>query len=144
MTMDVKIRKALPEDAGQIGALLAELRHGYPEEQVRWNIDELSRNEHDALIVAVSGDTVLGLAHLHTATLIHEPAKIARVAALIVRGGYRRQGIGSALMASLERLATESGCSSMDLTSSSDRDEAHRFYKSLGYTEKSRRFVKEL
>jgi N-acetylglutamate synthase-like GNAT family acetyltransferase len=144
MIDNVRIRKASLEDAREIGHLLAQLGHAYAEEGVRSNIEALSRNENDVLVVAESGPTLVGLAHLHVARLIHEPDRVARVAALVVRSDWRRKGIGRALMASLEKLAIEAGCSSVELTSSTRRDDAHIFYESLGYAQKSWRFAKEL
>lgn len=144
MNRELKIRDALPEDAGQIGVLLAELRHGYPDELVRKNVEALLGSEHDTLVVAESGDTILGMAHLHTARLIHEPERIARVAALVVKSNSRRKGIGRAIMERLEELAIQAGCAGLELTTSLGRDEAHLFYQSLGYKELSKRFVKQL
>ncbi|HJD23807.1 MAG TPA: GNAT family N-acetyltransferase [Firmicutes bacterium] len=45
----------------------------------------------------------------------------------------RRQGVGRALLGELERRAVEAGCSQMLLVTESDREEAHRFYESMGF-----------
>jgi len=140
----VRIRRALPKDAGEIAPLLAQLGYSCTEETVRSNVEAISRSEADALIVAESDRTLVGLAHMHTALMIHEPVRVARVVALVVGSDSRRQGIGRALMASLEELAVGAGCSAVEMTSSTHRDAAHAFYESLGYKEKSKRFVKEL
>jgi GNAT superfamily N-acetyltransferase len=144
VTESLKIRQACREDAPQISQLLAELGHGYNQGLVWSNVEALSCDQNDALVVAESGSTLLGLAHLHVARLIHEPHRVGRVAALVVRSGWRRKGIGRALMASLEKLALQAGCSTIELTSSTHRDGAHLFYESLGYAKKSWRLVKEL
>jgi GNAT superfamily N-acetyltransferase len=52
---------------------------------------------------------------------------------VIVDETHRRLGIGAALMGELERLALKSGCSYVILVTESDREDARRFYSSLGF-----------
>ena len=52
---------------------------------------------------------------------------------VIVDAEWRRQGIGSALMCELERLATERNCGYVIFVTEVERTDAHRFYESLGY-----------
>ena len=139
-----RIRRAVPDDASQIVPLLAQLGYRCTDEVVRSNAEEISSSTADALIVAEHGGELVGLAHMHTARMIHEPRPVARVTALVVRTDCRRQGVGRALLESLEELAVHDGCSAVEMTSSTRRAAAHAFYESLGYREKSRRFVKEL
>lgn len=47
---------------------------------------------------------------------------------LVTASSYRSRGVGSALLAELERRAREQNCALVDLDSGVDRHNAHRFY----------------
>ena len=64
---------------------------------------------------------------------------------VIVDGDCRRDGIGSALMRELEERALKADCSYIIFVTETTRDEAHRFYASLGYeTDAYKGFKKRL
>ncbi len=54
---------------------------------------------------------------------------------VVVAESARGKGVGRALMDEIESRAREGGCAFVSLISSSFRDDAHRFYESLGYGE---------
>jgi GNAT superfamily N-acetyltransferase len=56
------------------------------------------------------------------------------VAGLVVDEKYRGRGIGRALMQHAEAWAREHGCATVSLRSNVIRNEAHAFYKGLGYS----------
>ncbi|MBB4286431.1 GNAT family N-acetyltransferase [Roseospira goensis] len=57
----------------------------------------------------------------------------AEVESVHVRSDMRGQGIGAALMAHVVALARAQGCGMLQLTSDGSREDAHRFYKRLGF-----------
>ena len=64
---------------------------------------------------------------------------------VVVDGASRRKGVGSQLMAELERRAAERSCSYIIFVTEQDRTTAHRFYESLGYSpDKYKGFKKKL
>jgi len=64
---------------------------------------------------------------------------------VVVDQENRRRGVGSRLMAELERHATERGCSYIIFVTEHERTAALRFYESLGYSpDKYRGFKKRL
>ena len=64
---------------------------------------------------------------------------------VIVDKGSRRRGVGKRLMLELERRAVDRGCTYIIFVTEQARDEAVRFYQSLGYDpEKYRGFKKRL
>jgi GNAT superfamily N-acetyltransferase len=140
----VNIREAVVGDARKIAILLKEL--GYPNtiEFAKAKIKELSNSKIDFVYVAEVDDKVVAFAHLHIAKMMHEPGKLSRVMAIVVSKDYKRVGIGEKLMFFLEDKARDAGCIKMELTSSSHRRGAHKFYKNLGYIEKPKRFLKKL
>lgn len=52
---------------------------------------------------------------------------------VIVSSRYRRQGIGTNLMRSIEEVAAERDCLYIMFVSSSARTDAHQFYEAIGY-----------
>ena len=57
----------------------------------------------------------------------------ARVGDVVVATARRGRGIGGAMMAEAMRLAAEAGCCKLSLSSSIRGEDAHRFYRSLGF-----------
>jgi GNAT superfamily N-acetyltransferase len=54
------------------------------------------------------------------------------------------RGVGRVLVAHVEERARREGCVQLELSSSDRREDAHAFYRRLGFDDVSRRFVKEL
>lgn len=52
---------------------------------------------------------------------------------MVVGSEFRRQGVGSAIMREMERLAVERGCRYIIFVTESNRTGAHQFYASIGY-----------
>ena len=144
ITKDIRIRKAVVKDAAQISSLLGEL--GYPNTKAfaQEKISKLVKSDNDTVIVADVDGKVIGIAHLHIAELFHEPGKLGRIMAMVVNKNCRQAGIGQRLMNSLETTARNLGCSKMEVTSASHRNDAHKFYLGLGYIENPKRFIKML
>ena len=138
------IRQASKADAPSIGVLLGEL--GYPQRAgfVEDKISLLARQEDDSTLVAELDGEIVGVAHLHVAPVLHESGHLGRVTALVVTRDRRHMGIGKALMSSLDTAARQAGCTKMEITSGTQRDGAHEFYKHLGYCQKPKRFLKSL
>ncbi len=136
------IRKAVVEDADQIVGLLKELGYQNKPEFAQSKIAELSQGDKDFVLVAEMDGKVIGVAYLHIVELFYEPGRLGRIMAFVVTNNYRRLGVGRKLMTSLETMARNAGCIMMEITSGIHRNDAHAFYKKLGYTEKPRRFVK--
>lgn len=70
-------------------------------------------------------------------TVIHHinrrGTKRAQIESVHVRGDFQGQGIGKKLMQFAIELAQEAGCGIVQLTTDKNRDDAHRFYKNLGF-----------
>jgi GNAT superfamily N-acetyltransferase len=81
-------------------------------------------------------------ARVHTRVERDEP--VGRLIALVVDAHARGLGVGRALVAHVEERARPEGCVQLDLSSSDRREDAHAFYRRLGFDDASRRFVKDL
>jgi GNAT superfamily N-acetyltransferase len=142
----VDVRRAADGDAAPIAECLAELGYGTSARLVAARLQAWANSPDDAVFVAAdaSSGQVLGAASVHIIPLLHAPGGLARLTALAVRAVAHRRGVGRQLVAAAEAFARQAGCPRLEVTSGSERAPAHAFYRSLGYAERSRRFIKQL
>jgi GNAT superfamily N-acetyltransferase len=86
----------------------------------------LPRKDGSFYLVAWEGDEPRGHAHL----ALTDPPEVQNVEVL---ERYRRQGIGTALMAAAEREAAARGYDRLTLTVSTDKPDVQALYERLGY-----------
>ncbi|MFC1920607.1 GNAT family N-acetyltransferase [Chloroflexota bacterium] len=86
------------------------------------------------LIVAEENGEIIGTTMLMIVpNLSHNALPWAAVENVVVDEGYRRKGTGKLMMDYCQARAKEAGCYKIQLLSNKARNEAHRFYLSLGY-----------
>ena len=125
------------DDADAVATLCGQL--GYPADarSIRRRFAHIYGYADHALFVAcVAGAAVVGWVHAHGKRLL-EVEPFAEIGGLVVDSAYRGRGVGRALMAEAERWALDRGYAEIILRSRSDRAEAHRFYKGIGYAQVS-------
>jgi len=142
--VSVSVRDAGPADATAVAMLLGELGYPSSEEEFGSRLEAFSRVDGTHLVVAEEGGEVVGLAAMQVMPLVHRDLPVARITAMVVRSDRRGAGLGRRLEDELERIARGEGCGRIDLTSRHHRNEAHAFYRVLGFEETSLRFVKDL
>lgn len=141
------VRRARPEDAGDVEALYRELVPGDPNIRVApEHVAALERDAHNHLLVAELAGELVGSAFM---TLCLDPMYGSQpygvVENVIVRASRRSLGGGRGLLAEVERLARAAGCTKLMLLSTSTRSGAHAFFTRLGFDgERKRGFVKYL
>ena len=67
-----------------------------------------------------------------------------RILALVTSSTARRRGIGRALIATAEKDFEQRGIRRVSLDTRLTREDAHKFYESLGYERNGFRFTKDL
>ena len=94
--------------------------------------------------VAEREGQIVGYAELHAYIATADDRRDGRLTALAIDPSARRSGVGTALLAEVERAARLLGCEAIVLDSSVWRDDAHAFYRKNGFSEKAhaRRFVR--
>lgn len=103
----------------------------------------VGESKFDSLYVCVEDGEILGLLGFRVRENLEEVSKFGEVSAIVVYPDGRRRGVGRFMMDYAEKLAKELGCKGMWLVSGFGREEeAHRFYKELGYHINGYRFVK--
>ena len=138
------LRSAMIADADDVARLLTEL--GYPceiDEAVE-RIDAIAANDRQALVLARRDGAVCGLVALDFMYYLPLGTITCRVTALVVTPTAQGLGIGRQLLKEAERRARGGGASRIELTSGSQRTEAHAFYRACGYKDSSVRFVKQM
>ncbi|MBT0771861.1 GNAT family N-acetyltransferase [Kineosporia sp. J2-2] len=148
---DIRFRRATRSDVPAVVGLLADDRLGAQRESP----DDLAlyeraftRVEQDPNQLLVVGDRdgrVLATAHLtFVPGLSRRGATRAIVEAVRVSGTERGSGLGTALMRWALDECRSRGCDLVQLTSDLSREDAHRFYRRLGFVQSHAGFKYQL
>ncbi len=126
------IRLASAADIAQLPRLLDQL--GYPcrSEELAVRFARLYGRDDHRLLVSDANGHLTGMCHLQRIVLIASDG-YAEVHALVVDARHRRQGIARALLQDARWHARDMGATRMRLRSGLRREEAHRFYRAVGY-----------
>ena len=138
-----EVREAKNSDVPRLLELIHELGHEIDEKHLRKNLKAL-RDTGEAPLVATLGKRVVGMCGISARVVIHRPAPLGRITALIVSKHAQRHGIGRMLVEAAENWMRARGCRLVEVTSNDRRAEAHAFYRHLGYERTSMRFAKSL
>ncbi|HEY1122901.1 MAG TPA: GNAT family N-acetyltransferase [Haloferula sp.] len=138
------IRRATADDAVAIQSLYHELVGDTLISVLPEQITSLAESPVSFLLVADTDGIVSATALLNLcADVMYAGQPFGVVENVIVSGDMRGRGLGKALLAHIEQLATEHDCTKLMLLSSAARHEAHAFFRSCGFAgETKRAFVK--
>nr|WP_042178104.1 GNAT family N-acetyltransferase [Kibdelosporangium sp. MJ126-NF4]CEL12972.1 GCN5-related N-acetyltransferase [Kibdelosporangium sp. MJ126-NF4]CTQ98657.1 GCN5-related N-acetyltransferase [Kibdelosporangium sp. MJ126-NF4] len=143
----VSLRRARPDDAADVAALLVEL--GYPDNEVAAVGQRLAmwaQEPAGVVLVAQLGGRVVGTVAVAAIPYLEQEGRWGRIVALVVSAECRGQGVGRQLVEAAEAAASGLGCVKMEVSSSRARTESHPFYRSLGYrdwADRSTRYLKD-
>lgn len=144
--MSLSIRKAEIRDLDILAVLMTELsRHTMSHDQMADRLQFIEKSPFDSLCVCAEDGRVLGVLGFRLRENLEEasPNRYGEISIMVVNKGARRKGVGRFLMKYAEKLALENGCKGTWLVSGFDREEeAHIFYRQLGYKINGYRFVK--
>jgi GNAT superfamily N-acetyltransferase len=139
----VKVRAAKPGDAPRLVELIHELGHEIDENRVRKNLAALKKTGETPLVATI-GKQLVGMCGVGRRVVIHRPAPLGRITALVVTKAAQGHGIGKMLVEAAEAWMRKGGCQLVEVTSNDRRTEAHAFYRHLDYERSSIRFFKKL
>jgi ribosomal protein S18 acetylase RimI-like enzyme len=140
----IEIRDATLGDACALVPLLEQLGYRSTEAQVMQRLEKLASTGRDVCLVAIRGSAVVGVAAAHISATLVTDQPVAKLSALVTDDHHRRQGIGEALVSAVEQRMRANGCSLIFLTTADHRDEAHAFYRRIGFKEAGRRFYRPI
>ena len=96
--------------------------------------NQIDSDRNNELVVAEHDGEVVGTLQLtFTPSISFQGGRRCTVESVRVDTRYRGQGIGREMMLWAIERAKEKGCISMQLTTNSERKDAHRFYENLGF-----------
>ena len=138
------IRPATLDDTKAVKNLFQDLiGHPLSDEDVINRITYVQNSQIDSLFVYDLDNKITGVLAFRIRENIEENTRFGEISAIVVDSESRKKGIGKNLMEYAEHLAHENGCIGTWLVSGFGREEqAHPFYKELGYTATGARFVK--
>lgn len=148
--MSLEIR---PIEEGEVGDAVTVLMGGATKPQFEdplktdeyWRAVEETRSRRGDVLVADVDGQVVGMCQvLIFQHFQHAGGWCCEIESVHVRSDQRGKGIGTKLLEAAEVLAAQRGCYRIQLTSNNVRQDAHRFYQSLGYVATHQGFKKLL
>jgi ribosomal protein S18 acetylase RimI-like enzyme len=142
--VDLTIRHAQPGDAALLAQLMCELGYETTKSEMQMRVERIATDERYRTFVAVRDGKVCGMigTFVYYSFVHNDPC--GRIVALVVRMDSRRMAIGRRLVAAVEKDFVRRGINRIALDTRLTREDAHKFYESLGYERNGWRFVKQL
>jgi ribosomal protein S18 acetylase RimI-like enzyme len=140
----VTIRAVEQPDAGSLAELMTQL--GYPTRlsEMQMRLEAVAGDARYRTFVAIDGGRVCGMIGTFALCSYEHNDPGGRILALIVDDAARRRGVGRRLVRAAENDFAQRNITRIALDTRFEREEAHRFYTSIGYRRNGFRFVKEL
>ncbi|MCW0199828.1 GNAT family N-acetyltransferase [Sphingopyxis sp.] len=134
------VRPAKTADAAPVAKLMNQLA-GPKADKARVTANmELLRKSRGQLLVAEQGAVIGCCAWAVVPTIQRGP--IGRITLLLVDKPERRSGVGTALLSAAEGAIAKAGCREIEAMSDIMVNNAHNFFRSLKFEQKSYRFVR--
>jgi ribosomal protein S18 acetylase RimI-like enzyme len=141
---DLTIRAAEMNDATALAQLMGELGYETTKSEMQMRMQRIAADERYRTFVAVCDGKVCGMIGTITCPSYEHNDPSGRILALAIFSTMRRLGIGRALVATAENDFANRGIKRVALNTKLAREDAHKFYESLGYERNGWRFVKQL
>ena len=133
MIESVRVHQATKEDAAEIARLNKIFNQSQATSvQIAQQLDAAASVER--LYLAQIADRAVGYACLRIVPTICSADLWAELTELFVEEGYRRHGVGRALMRHVEEAAGVAGASELFLLTGFRNMSAHHFYHAIGYS----------
>lgn len=140
----ITIRDAESNDAPELAVLMRELGYETKQAEMESRLKLILSNPAYKTFVAIMDGRVCGMIGTLTYTSYEHNDRSGRILALVTLSEARQRGIGRALIATAEKDFAQRGIRRVALDTRLTREDAHKFYESLGYERNGWRFVKQL
>jgi len=141
---DLTIRAAEMNDATPLAQLMCELGYETTKSEMQMRLEPIVADERLRTFVAVCDGNVCGMISTLIYPSIEHNDLSGRIVALVIMSTMRRRGIGRALITTAEKDFAERRIRRVALNTQLAREDAHKFYESLGYERSGWRYVKQL
>jgi ribosomal protein S18 acetylase RimI-like enzyme len=141
---NLTIRTAGLNDAAALAQLMCELGYETTKSEMQIRMERITTDERCRTFVAVRDGKVCGMIGTVTYPSYEHNDPSGRIRALAILSTMRRRGIGRALIAIAEKDFAHRGIRRVALNTRLAREDAHKFYESLGYERNGSRFTKDL
>lgn len=135
------IRPARLADGPAVAGLLTELGYPQPAQEGGAWLARWAGDPRAIVLIAELDERPAGLIAACVIPYTERSGSFVRVVALVVDPACRRTGAGRRLLRSVEAWAAELGCRDVEVTSRRTRDDAHAFYRELGFEDVGERAV---
>lgn len=144
--MAVEIRKATINDVPVLAELMEQLGYSTTIQSMTSRFRHIELNPDYHTFVATVNEEVIGMIGLIKCFYYQMDGVYVKIAALVVDSRFRNEGVGKQLVHEAEKWAKSLGATGMSVNSGNrpERLDAHRFYKKMGYEDKSTGFAKYL
>jgi ribosomal protein S18 acetylase RimI-like enzyme len=145
----VRVRPPEPTDFAAISELLEQLGYPSTEEQVAARLSAMGASpDHHVLVaelrISPQERFLAGLVALEIGHFFHKDEPHAHLTAVVSDRRFRHRGIARALLEEAQAIARRAGCDLVHVRSNHQRDDAHAFYRALGFEETHLTFDKKL
>ena len=131
-------------DAAALAQLMCELGYETTKSEMQMRMERIAADDCYRTFVAVLVGKVCGMIGTLTCPSYEHNEPGGRILALVTSSAARRRGIGRALMEAAEKDFAQRGITRVALNTRLAREDAQKFYDSLGYERNGWRFVKQL
>jgi ribosomal protein S18 acetylase RimI-like enzyme len=131
-------------DAPELAVLMCELGYETQRAEMETRLKLILSNPAYKTFIAIMDGCVCGMIGTLTYPSYEHNDPSGRILALVTLSAARRRGIGRALIATAEKDFAQKGIRRVALDTRVNREDAHKFYESLGYERNGWRFVKRL
>jgi ribosomal protein S18 acetylase RimI-like enzyme len=131
-------------DATALAQLMCELGYETRKSEMQMRMETIAADERYRTFVAVLDGKVCGMIGTLACPSYEHNDPGGRILALATLGTMRRRGIGRALIATAEEDFAHKGIRRVALNTRLTREDAYKFYETLGYERNGWRFVKQL
>jgi ribosomal protein S18 acetylase RimI-like enzyme len=142
--LDLTIRAAEMNDAAALAQLMCELGYETMKSEMQMRLKPIATDERLRTFVAVCDGQVCGMIGTLTYPSYEHNDPSGRIVALVIKSSMRRRGIGRALITTAEKDFAQRGIRRIALNTRLAREDAHKFYESLGYERNGWRYLKQL
>ncbi|MCB0699519.1 MAG: GNAT family N-acetyltransferase [Chitinophagales bacterium] len=141
--MSITFRSATVDDAFEISNLSKQFGYNTDEQDTKKYLNQLKDVKDSTVLVALHDNMIVGWIQVSDMLRV-ESGRFCEVVGLVVDEHHRGKGIGKSLIEEAKTWTINRGCNKLIVRTNVKRNNAHRFYSSVGFTEVKEQKVFEM